>query len=91
MLPKNWNEFGGIKVDYGSLKNQTDNNTNQSYFIGISTGIQPVIAKVITIKVNGDIGYMRNGLSNTLLFNNRNELFYSGFIVNFNLGIGVRF
>jgi hypothetical protein len=91
MLPKNWNEFGGIKVGYGSLKNKTDNNIYQNYFIGISTGIQPVIAKIITIKANGDIGYIHNGLTNTLLFDNRNELLYSGFTVNFNLGIGIRF
>jgi hypothetical protein len=91
MLPKNWNEFGGIKLSYGNLENQTDESNNQSYFIGISTGIQPVIAKVLCIKVSADLGYIRNGLTNTLLFNDRSQILYTGFLVDFNLGIGVRF
>lgn len=90
MLPKNWNEYGGIKFSYGSFETQINKNSNQSYFFGISTGIQPVIAKVLTLKISSDLGYVHNGLTNTLLFNNRRDMLYSGFVVNFDLGVGIR-
>jgi hypothetical protein len=91
MLPKNWNEFGGFKLSYGNLENQTDKTNNQTYFVGISTGIQPVIAKVICIKVSADLGYVHNGLTSSLLFTDRSQILYTGFLVDLNLGIGVRF
>ncbi len=91
LLPKKWNEFAGIKVSYGNVNNKTDNDNRQSYFIGISTGMQPVITKTLTLKLYSDLGYVHNALTNTLLFGDRNNLFYSGFAINFNLGIGVKF
>lgn len=90
-LPRKWNEFGGLCVSYGNLKNQTDGISNRSYFVGISTGVQPVVAKIITIKLVGYIGYFGNVLSHTMLWADRSELFHSGFAIDFNVGIGVRF
>lgn len=90
-LPKKWNEYGGLKVSYGNFNNQTLSEKKNSYFIGISTGVQPIILKKLALKINSDIGYMKNGLSNMSLFNNINNVFYSGFTINFNVGIGVRF
>jgi hypothetical protein len=90
-LPKKWNEYGGLKVSYGNFNNQTLKEKENSYFIGITTGIQPIILKKIALKINSDIGYIKNGLSNMLLFNNSNDIFYSGFAIDFHVGIGVRF
>ena len=90
-LPKKWNEYGGLKVGYGNYNNETLNEKNNSYFIGIATGVQPIILKKIALKLNGDIGYMKNGLATTSFFSSEDEIFYSGFTVNFNVGIGVRF
>jgi|694.fasta_scaffold67918_6 hypothetical protein len=90
-LPKKWNEYGGLKISFGNFNNQTLKEKENSYFIGITTGIQPIILKKIALKINSDIGYIKNGLSNMLLFNNSNDIFYSGFAIDFNVGLGVRF
>jgi len=92
-LPKKWNEYGGLKIAYGNLSNETLKEKKNSYFIGISTGVQPIILKKITLKVNSDIGYVKNGLStiNESIFNNSDNVFYSGFAINFNVGLGIRF
>lgn len=92
-LPKKWNEYGGLKVNYGSIKNETLNQTKNSYFIGITTGAQPIILKKIALKLSSDIGYTKNGITsiNAPLFNSSNEIFYSGFDIMFNVGLGFRF
>lgn len=91
LLSKKWNEFGGIKLVSGNLENKTDNRNYQQTFFGLSTGIQPVIARRIAIKISSDIGYCRNGLTNAILLNDRQTLFYSGFAILFNAGVGIRF
>ena len=92
-LPKKWNEYGGVKVSYGNFKNETLKEKKSNYFIGITTGIQPIILKRIALKVNSDIGYIKNGLTNIngSVFNSSNEIFYSGFAMTFNVGVGFRF
>jgi hypothetical protein len=87
---KKWNEYGGIKFDYGNFKNKTIGNNVNYYFAGIGTGVQTLIAKIIATKVNVDLGYMRNGLTNALLYNDRKEPFHSGVVIIFNLAIGVK-
>lgn len=91
VLSPKWNEFGGVKLVYGNLNNKTDNRDYQHGFIGLTTGIQPVLARRIAIKISSDIGYSRNGLTNAILLNDRQTLFHSGFAILFNAGIGIRF
>ncbi len=91
LMSKKWNEYGGIKVSYGNFKNKAQSNSNRNfYFVGLGTGIQPVIRKKITIKLSSDLGYIKNGLANTLLFVKRDEAFYTGFAILFNLGVGIK-
>ena len=89
-LKKNLNDFGGLKISYGNLNNQTLRTKNNSYFIGITTGIQPLIAKKIVLKINSDIGYAKNGCTRIGSFQNQDKILYSGFTVNFNIGLGIR-
>lgn len=88
---KKWNEYGGVKFRYGNLNNETLKEKKSSYFIGITTGVQPIILKKIALKLNSDIGYMSNGLASMSFFSSNNEIFYSGFTINFNIGLGIRF
>ena len=80
-----------LKPSVGRSKNETTRENKNFFFIGIGTGIQPIIAKRIAVRLSSDIGYMRNGLSETLLFNDGRNPFNSGFTVIFNLGIGIKF
>jgi hypothetical protein len=92
LLPKKWNEYAGVKVSYGNFINKSDGNSRTNFnFIGVSTGIQPIIKKVIAIKLSTDFGYIKNGLSNLLTSQTTNTYNYTGFAVLFNLGIGVKF
>lgn len=90
LMKKKWNEYGGLKISAGSFTNNTLLEKKDFYFIGIGTGIQPIIAKVFAVKISADLGYTRNVLSNTLLFNNNSTPFHSGFVILFNVGIGVK-
>ena len=91
LLSEKWNEYGGVKLSYGNFNNKTLNNTKtQFFFAGISTGFQPVIAKLVTVKVSTDLGYMKNGLANQLLMQTSNGYLYSGFAILFNLGVGLK-
>ena len=80
-----------LKLSGGRFKNETTMENKNFFFIGIGTGIQPIIAKRIAVRLSSDMGYMRNGLSETLLFNDGSDPFNSGFAVIFNLGIGIKF
>lgn len=91
LLPEKWNEYGGVKLSYGNFNNKTlDNTKTQFFFAGISTGFQPVIAKLVTVKVSTDLGYMKNGLANQLLLQTSNGYLYNGFAILFNLGVGLK-
>ena len=91
LLKRKWNEYVGLKLSGGRFKNETTMENKNFFFIGIGTGIQPIIAKRIAVRLSSDVGYMRNGLSETLLFNDGSDPFNSGFTVIFNLGIGIKF
>ena len=80
-----------LKLSGGRFNNKTTIENKNFFFIGIGTGIQPIIAKRIAVRLSSDVGYMRNGLSETLLFNDGSDPFNSGFTVIFNLGIGIKF
>jgi hypothetical protein len=89
MRPK-WHEYGGLKIMAGQLNNKTANTKPTFYFIGVGTGIQPIIAKRIALKASVDIGYVRNGLVNTLFYVNSNNVFYSGIALLANVGVGIK-
>ena len=57
--------------------------------MGLGTGIQPIILKVFSIKFSTDIGYIKNALSNTTVHCNKSQPLYGGFVIIFNLGVGV--
>ncbi len=91
LISEKWNEYGGLKLSYGNFNNETLNEDRRQYFIGITTGIQPIILKRIALKMNSDIGYMKNGFSRMSFFGSNDQVFFSGFTINFNLGLGIRF
>jgi len=92
LLPKKWNEYAGVKLSYGNFINNSAGNSRTNFnFIGVSTGIQPIIKKVIAIKLSSDFGYVKNGLSNLITSRTTNTYNYTGFAVLVNLGIGVKF
>lgn len=92
LLSKKWNEYAGVKLSYGNFTNKTAGSMKTNFnFIGVSTGVQPIIKKVIAIKLSTDFGYVRNGLANLLLPQSTNNYNYTGFTVLYNLGIGVKF
>jgi hypothetical protein len=88
---KKWNEYAGLKLSYGYYKNLTDLENKNNYFVGFSTGTQPIIAKKIAIKLSTDIGYLRNGFTYNLIPDNRDKIFHSGFAMIFNLSVGYKF
>ena len=89
---KKLNEYAGVKFSYGNFNNKTAGNIRTNFnFIGVSMGIQPVIKKVIAIKLSSDFGYIKNGLSNLLSSQTTNNYNYTGFTVLANLGIGLKF
>ena len=91
LMSDKWNEYVGFKLAYGKYKNEKTNQNNTHYFIGLGTGIQPILLKIISIKLSTDIGYIRNALSNTTLLYNKSQPLHSGFAMIFNLGVGVKF
>ena len=91
LMSNKWNEYLGLKINYGKFENETTNEKKNSYFIGISTGMQPLILKRIALRINSDIGYTKNGLASLSFFGNNNEIFITGFTINFSLAVGVRF
>lgn len=92
LLSKKWNEFAGVKLSYGNFNNKTGGNVKTNFnFIGVSIGIQPIIKKIIAIKLSTDYGYTRNGLSNLVSSQTTNNYNYTGFTALYNLGIGVKF
>ena len=90
LMSKKWDEYVGLKLSYGDFKNSTKDSKHNSFFIGMSTGMQPVVAKRIAFKISSDLGYIQNGLTYNFLYNNRNVPFYSGFAIIFNVGVGIK-
>ena len=66
-----------LKRSGGRFKNNTTMEGKNIFFIGIGTGIQPIIAKRIAVRLSSVVGYMRNGLSEMLLFNDGIDPFNS--------------
>jgi hypothetical protein len=89
-LRRKWNEYGGLKLMLGQLNNTTANTKPTFYFIGVGTGIQPIIAKRIAIKASVDIGYVRNGVVNTLFYLKNDEAIYSGIALLANVAVGIK-
>ena len=90
LMSDKWNEYGGIKVAYGSFTNKSVEEDYNYYFVGVATGVQPVLMNSFTLRVSADLGYIRNGLTNKQLYTDRSVLFYSGFAILLNMGIGVK-
>ena len=94
-LSKKWNEYGGVRIDYGRVGLTNEQTLNKTFFFaGLCTGIQPMFFKRVTLQLGADIGYLRNAPANNFLtFTNRttSENFSSGFGILLNAGIGIKF
>lgn len=95
LMPKKWNEYGGIRIDIGkfNVNNNSSNSTNY-FFGGLCLGVQPIIAKRIAIQVATDLGFFTNApITNALFFQDKessNSIFFSGFGISGKLGIAIQ-